>query len=123
MNAEYRVSADQGFVRVVYQGQVSYQTSTNMMRELAKASEQGDRKFLIDVRNATPTYSHVTPIQHVEEAPSIGLRGNHRTALLGAEKDRTILQYVEDVAVNRGILVKLFFDEDEAVKWLREDVD
>jgi hypothetical protein len=120
MTSEYRVSADQDFTRVVYVGKVAYETSTNMMRDLAKISERGDQKFLIDLRHAEPTYSHVTPIQHVEEAPSLGLPTSNRTALLGAEKDRTILQYVENVAVNRGILVKAFFDEAEAVKWLRE---
>ncbi len=121
MTSEYRVTVDQGFTRVAYIGKVSYDTSTSMMRDLAKLSERGGQKFLIDLRNAEPSYSHVTPIQHVEEAPSLGLPGSNRTALLGAEKDRTMLQYVENVAVNRGILVKAFVDESEAVNWLRED--
>ncbi len=119
MTSEYRISADQDFTRGVYTGKVAYETSTKMMRDLAKGG--GNQKFLIDLRNAEPTYSHVTPIQHVEEASSLGLPTNNRTALLGAEKDRTILQYVENVAVNRGFLVKAFFDEDEAVKWLRQN--
>lgn len=122
MASEYTVSADQGFTRVTYLGQVSYDTSTSMMLDLAKLSEGGGQKFLIDVRNAQPTYSHVTPIRHAEEASSLGLPRSNRTALLGAEKDRAILQYVENVAVNRGILMKVFFDEDAAAKWLREDV-
>jgi phosphoribosyl 1,2-cyclic phosphodiesterase len=121
MTSEYKVSADQGFTRVTYIGKVAYDTSTSMMRDLAEIAHQGNQKFLVDLRNAQPTYSHVTPIQHIEEASNMGLPRTNRTALLGAEKDRTLLQYVENVSVNRGYLIKAFFDENEAVKWLREE--
>jgi hypothetical protein len=121
MTSEYKVSADQGFTRVAYIGKVAYDTSTSLMRDLAKLSQQGSQKFLIDLRSAEPTYSLATPIQHIEEAPRLGFPTNNRTAFLGVDRDRTFLEYVENVAVNRGLLVKVFFDEDAAVKWLQEE--
>lgn len=122
MTGEYTISEDQGFIRVVYTGQTSYEISTSMMRDVAKIAARTDlNKLLFDIRGATTTDSYVLPIKHVEEAPSLGITPTFRSALLGAPEDRAMLKYIEDVSVNRGMKVRTFIDEAEALKWLAKE--
>ena len=43
-----------------------------------------------------------------------------KTALVGREDQMLSDNFVENVAVNRGVNLKLFTDADEAIDWLKE---
>lgn len=119
MDTDYTISVDDGFIRVVYVGRTLYDTSTRMIRDIARIAGEADtQRLLIDLRQALYGQSHVSPIRHVEEAPSLGVDASYRSAILGAKKDQMILKFIEDVAVNRGYRTRVFFDEQEALAWL-----
>ncbi len=119
MTGEYTISEDQSVIRVLYMGQTSYETSSNMMRDVAEViARTGLKKLLFDIRDAKGTGSYALPIQHVEEAPSMGFTPMLRSAIIGAPKDQVMLKYIEDVSVNRGMQVRTFTDEEQALSWL-----
>jgi len=122
METDYTISVEDGFIRVIYVGRTVYETSTRMIREIAMVAEEaGTRRLLVDLRQASYGQSHVSPIRHIEEAPSLGVDSSYRSAVLGATKDQTILQFIENVAVNRGYRTRVFYDERDAIAWLIEE--
>lgn len=120
MTMEYEITAHDDYIRIDCQGRTSYTIARKMLTELAdKASWLEHKKLLFDLRGAAYDHAYADTINHAQEVESLGFGDGFRTALLGDEKDRSMLQYIEDVAVNRGFKVKAFVDEPQAVEWLR----
>jgi hypothetical protein len=120
MDSDYRIAIEDGFIRIECMGLAYYEFTRDMLAEVGAlaASTQRDR-LLFDVRSTNYRDSHVTTIRHAEEAADQGIDPSFRIAVLGL-KDDPMLQYVEDVSVNRGYRVRAFVDEGDAVKWLRD---
>jgi hypothetical protein len=118
MESDYRIAVEDGIIRVEPKGRAHYEFTRDMLvkvGELAASTRNG--KLLFDLRNTDYRDSYVSTIRHAEEAEGMGLGPSLRVALVGVADD-PMLQYVEDVSVNRGYQVRAFSDEDEAVKWL-----
>jgi hypothetical protein len=119
MTPEYRISVEQGIIRVVYVGKAEYAVTRNMLSEVGRlAAETKCQYVLFDSRRADSSNFYLSPVRHAEEAPAMGIDQGFRIALLGAEDD-TMLAYFERVAVNRGFQVRTFVDEPAAMAWLR----
>lgn len=89
-------------------------------RTLAAAHQCG---VLYDVRQADPGFS-VTQAFFVprqlpvlQEARTRGLRAAILTRPPGGDR---VYEFYEDVTTNLGLSVKVFIDEDEAIRWLTQ---
>jgi hypothetical protein len=120
MKREIQITPQGGIIRVTYRGDVQYDATTEMLREVAAiAARTGSKLLLIDVREANYRDYHVGTIRHAEEGPALGIDKTFRIAFLGA-RGYPMLEYVEAVSVNRGYWLKAFVDESEALAWLRD---
>lgn len=118
MNPDIQITKGQGITRVTYRGTARFDLTTEMIREVALIGFKNQSKLLlVDIREFVDPEYHVSTIKHAEQAPSLGLDSTFRIAILGTEDDQR-LPYIENVAVNRGLQVKSFIDDSEAVAWL-----
>ena len=119
MDSDYRIAIENGIIRVEPRGLAYYEFVREMLAKVAEvASSTQHARLLFDLRETNYSDdSLVSTIRHVEEAEEVGLGPDFRVAVVGLAND-PMLQYVEDVSVNRGLQLRAFSDEDEAVKWL-----
>jgi hypothetical protein len=119
MARDIQIAVDAGVIRVTYRGDVEYEATTQMLREVGRLApqRQGDR-LLFDIRQANYRDYHLGALRHSEEGPSLGIDHGFRIAFLGAP-DHPLLGYLEAVSVNRGYWAKAFTDEAQAEGWLR----
>jgi hypothetical protein len=122
MSKDYSIFADEAFIRIVYIGKARYEIITQMFNELASvARDTGKRKLLFDIREADYKDDYAIAIQHAKHAADLGFDIGFRIAVIGAQDDAAMLQYIEDISVNRGFETRVFLDENEAVRWLTEN--
>lgn len=121
MAKDYRIASEEGYVRVSYFGKTRYDVATEMLHELIHICEKmNSRSILFDLSQADYSDTYVASMQHVKDLPGIGYDASYRFAVLGSGDDDGILQYIENVAVNRGLNVRTFVEELDAIEWLRE---
>jgi len=114
-----QIKEEAGIIRVVYRGEVDYQATTEMLREVAQvASEKKIKQLLFDIAKADYQHYYSETIRHAEEGPTLGIDRTFRIAFLGAN-DNPMLRYIENACINRGYDVRAFTDETEAQAWLR----
>ena len=120
MNREIKITPERELVRVTYRGQVEYEATTEMLRNVAAiAAEMRSRSLLFDIREANYRDYHFGTIRHAEEGPSLGIDKGFRIAFLGAEGN-PMLDYIVAVTSNRGYWANAFTDEAQALAWLRD---
>lgn len=118
MDSDYRIAIDGGIIRIEPKGLAYYEFTRDMLVKVGEvAISTQSHRLLFDLRQTDYRDSYVNTIRHAEEAEGMGFDPAMRVALLGQAND-PMLQYVEDVAVNRGHQVRAFSDEGEAMKWL-----
>ncbi len=118
MDSDFRIAIEGGIIRVELVGVAHYDFTRDMLSKVGEvAASTQHAKLLFDLRQTDYSDAVVTTIRHVEEAEAVGLGPKFRVALIGFADD-PMLQYVEDVSVNRGLQVRAFCDEQEAVDWL-----
>lgn len=118
MDSDYRIAIDGGIIRVELTGLAHYDVTHEMLLKVAElATSTRLARLLFDLRQVDVRDSAVNTIRHTEEADQMGFAPGLRVAVLGLAND-PMLQYIEDVSVNRGRPVRVFTDEQEAVKWL-----
>ena len=119
-NQDIQISEEVDYFRVVYRGEMVYDATTEMLRELAqRVLENNKKRLLFDLRGAKYDHYHISTIRHAEEAPALGIDKSFRIAILGHAGNQ-MLNYMENVGVNRGFNVKTFTDEPAAVEWLHD---
>lgn len=118
MDSDFRIAIEGGIIRVELRGLADYEFVRDMLIQVGElASSTQHDKLLFDLRQTDYRNAVVTTIRHVEEAEEVGLGPSFRVAVVGLAED-PMLQYVEDVSVNRGLQVRAFSDGQEAVNWL-----
>jgi hypothetical protein len=119
MDSDFRIAIEGGIIRVELLGLAHYDFIRDTLTKVAEtAASTQHAKLLFDLRQTDYSDSAVTTtIRHVEEAEEVGLGPQFRVAVVGLASD-SMLQFVEDVSVNRGLQVRAFSDEQEAVNWL-----
>ena len=86
------------------------------------------KEMVVQLHDTHGVFQLLVDVSELETAPPIldifdfGQAWPHtiRAAILFGEKTNKDLQFVETVAVNRGKQMRIFYDEDEALLWLRE---
>jgi hypothetical protein len=109
-----------GIVRVTIKGTTGILTGGEaVMKALWCAKGGGVRGILFDMREAFHPAGHAEVIKHAANAPIVGITA-YPIAILGRADD-PILEFIDDVAINRGFRAKTFTDPQAAQAWLAEN--
>ena len=118
MEPDILYTVEEKIIRIVYRGRAQFDITTDMLREINRlGTESGIKSVLVDISEAVDPDYHVNAIRHVEQSPSLGVDASYRLAILSTENDER-LPYIETVASNRGLQLKCFTDETDAIAWL-----
>lgn len=121
MNPDIQISKDQGITRITYRGQARFDLTTELIRETALIGFKNQSKLLlVDISEFIDPDYELNAVKHAEQASSLGIDPDFRIAFLGTQEDQR-LPYLEKVAVDRGLRVKSFTNDSEAVTWLLEN--
>jgi hypothetical protein len=119
MASESMSISDKGsYLLVEFFGRFSVEAGKQCVDEMVEASQKNDRsKVLLDCRRMTGSMPVIDRFE-VAEYGAIKGRVLMQLALLNREDVVLPDNFVENVAVNRGMRMKVFTDFDEAVLWL-----
>jgi hypothetical protein len=116
----FRIIQKEAYVRFDYTGEFSEAAGKQCVDAMVEACSQLQfSKALLDCRKMTGE------IQILESFMVAQYGGKMRgflskTALVGREDQMLPDNFVENVAVNRGVNLKIFTDIEEAIDWLKE---
>ena len=115
----YQISQNSDpYIRVTWSGVITpadIQIST--IEVFGRTVEDGLDKVLVDVRSITNTLSTSDLFFTTEAQAKLGPPRPH-AALLGRADQKPELEFIESVGVNRGMPLKSFTSEPEALAWL-----
>lgn len=114
------VTLRDGVVWVELRGEISFNDSLRAMKAASEAARRhASDRLMFDIRGTHHPEFHAVTLESARMAPDIGLNTALRCAVLGDEKDRQRLSFIEDVAANRGFKARAFTDEAQALAWLK----
>ena len=118
---EYSITADAEFLRVRVSGRDTDQPPTDVCTVIYRESETSSRpRILIELDQQFPL-SPSSQHQLVTRLPRIGFTHRHRIALVHRTDDaRKAGDFINIVAMNRGVNVRNFPSLHDAEAWLRE---
>jgi hypothetical protein len=111
---------EEAYIRFDYTGEFSIVMGKQCIDAMVEACSQTQiSKALLDCRNMTGEIKMFSSFMVAEYGVKmIGIIS--KTALVAREDQMLSDNFVENVAVNRGVNLKLFTDADEAIDWLKE---
>ena len=118
MTEQLRLDEARGIVIVDSSGKISLeQIRETMEKVLALCAERGFHKTLVDARKQDGLPS-ITELYEIAS----NIPRDIRVALLGigGGPNEDGLRFLETVAKNTGLEVRVFFEEDEALRWLAQ---
>jgi hypothetical protein len=118
---EYSITADGEFLRVHVSGRDTDQPPTDVCAIIFRESESSDRpRILIELDQQFPL-SPASQHQLITRLPGIGFTHRHRVALVHRTMEaRKANDFINLVAMNRGVNVRNFPSLHAAEIWLRE---
>ena len=118
---EYSITADAEFLRVKISGRDTDQPPSNLCALVYQESETAGRpRILIELDQKFPL-SPTSQHQLITRLPGIGFGHRHRIALVHrTENARKANDFINIVAMNRGVNVRNFPSLHDAEIWLRE---
>jgi hypothetical protein len=117
---EYSIQVDAEFLRVKVSGRDSDRPPSELCAAVLSESEKRGRlRILIELDQKFPL-SPTSQHQLVTRLPQIGFTARHRIALVHrTEEARKANDFINLVAVNRGVMVRNFPALHDAETWLR----
>ncbi len=89
---------------------------------IAERDKHGYRKVLLDVREMTGKLSTIDAYNlGTEELEKFRRTGEVKVSIIDLEDNRERFQFMENVATNMGLNLRIFSDVDKALKWLGVD--
>lgn len=120
MDANLNVKFDSGIVRVAGDGVLSSPVGAQMMRLASECAQtHGAHLYLYDLRRMAFRDTATSIYNRPKLALALGISRCARTALLVLHID-DIFRFIEDVASNRGFVIRVFTGEDDALAWLHD---
>ena len=114
------IAEKEGYVRFDYTGEFSQAAGKQCIDAMVEKCRQVQiRKALLDCRQMTgeiPVFEGFMVVLHGRKMRDV----ISQTALVGREDQMFADNFIENVAVNRGVNLKLFTDIEEAIDWLQE---
>jgi len=89
-------------------------------KALTALTDTGWTKVLIDATQASPEMSILKDYEFTSSHMS-HLPPNLSTAIVYRTNEAKRYQFIEDVALNRGVEIRTFKDESQALAWLHDD--
>lgn len=115
----YSITAEQDFVRAELSSRETVQELGDFLRAVVRYSARY-ASIVIQVRQSTPIF-HVAQHGLIESLREIAHSPQHRIALLADTADlQASHEYLELLARQRGVNVRSFRSEGEALLWLRD---
>lgn len=115
----YRITVEADFVRAELAHRETVEETRDFLQALLRYSESYS-SLLIQVRTSKPVF-HVERHGLIETFSQIARTPRHRIALTAETADlQASHEYLELLARQRGVNVRSFRDEAEALAWLRE---
>ena len=113
-----RIIQEEAYIRFVYTGEFSVVLGKQCVDAMVEACSQVQLfKILLDCRKMTGEIQIFDSFEVAKYGVEM-LGSTYKTALVGREDQMLPDNFVENVAVNRGVNLKLFTDIDEAIDWL-----
>ena len=118
---QYAIAVDAEFLRVQVSGRDTDKPPSDVCALIFSESEKHDRpRILIELDQKFPL-SPTSQHQLVTRLPEIGFTREHRIALVHRTAEaRKANDFINVVAMNRGVMVRNFPGIDAAETWLRE---
>jgi hypothetical protein len=119
MSYEIRVS-ETSVVEVVHTGRMLEEEVNRAREELSQIMSEGEYRLLLaDISNASIEGS-TSSVYRFNASHYGSLPGGTRIAVLasGSSANSETLRFCENVAVNRGVLMRMFQSRDDAMAWL-----
>ena len=115
-----RIIQEEAYIRFDYTGEFSIVMGKQCIDAMVEACSQTQiSKALLDCRNMTGEIQIFSSFMVAEYGVKmIGIIS--KTTLVVREDQMLHGNFVENVAVNRGVNLKIFTDADEAIDWLKE---
>jgi hypothetical protein len=119
---EYSITADEEFLRVKISGRETDRPPSDVCALVLQESEKSGRaRILIELDQKFPL-SPTSQHQLVKRLPEIGFTHKHRIALVHRTPEaRKSNDFINLVALNRGVNVRNFPGLQDAETWLREE--
>ena len=115
-----RIIQKEEYIRFDYTGDFSEAMGKQCIDAMVEACRQDQLpKVLLDCRNMTGEIQLFDSFLVAEYGVKM-LGIISKIALIGREDQMQHDNFVENVAVNRGVNLKIFTDADDAVDWLKE---
>ena len=121
MSDEVRVNKEEGIIEIVSSSTLTRQDMESTKAKIQKIfTEMGFRRILIDTTRIQSTPLTVDIFEALEDHPK-----NFRIAILVTASSPIVedVLFAENVAVNRGQTLKVFWDQEKAREWLRISTD
>jgi hypothetical protein len=128
MSHEIRLLED-GIVEIVHAGRMTIKEATASRKQAAAMMKARElRLVLADVSNTDHDESTIDLLEFNRSQYDVFPRFTRLAVVIPPDKSKfASAQFAENVAVNRGILMKIFLNKDEAMRWLRgaqdEDIE
>jgi hypothetical protein len=115
---DYKITVEPTFLRAVLTDRETIEETQKFLQAVIEESAKHERScILIQVRSSRPVY-HVEQNGFIEPLMGLAQRPAHQVALLGDTIDLHIShQYLEFVALQRGLNVRTFRTELAALQW------
>jgi hypothetical protein len=121
MPCSISVTKEDGYIRVRVAGDVALANAKLVATTAHEAAgEHGCDRILVDAPNVRVSLNTVDLFSLGEFLAAVDPRGGRKTALLVPAETLQPDRFLEQVARNRGIYLKVFADAAEAVAWLTE---
>ena len=113
-----RIIQKEAYIRFDYAGEFSEVMGKQCIDAMVEACSQVQlAKILLDCRKMTGEIQIFDSFEVAKYGVEM-LGSAYKTALVGREDQMLPDNFVENVAVNRGVNLKIFTDIDEAIDWL-----
>ena len=116
----YSVELKKKFVFVHYEGEVTPEESEASSGEVLRFARQSELpRVVIDIRDVIGEPSP-QDLRSLMEANAEVTPPRPHTAFIVREDQYARFRFIEDFAVSRGMPIRVFVDEDEALNWLAD---
>ena len=120
MTYKIELMEDENYVRLTLVSEPTVKEHEEFRaKALAAIADTGWTKVLIDTTQSEPQMSVFDDYEYTSDH-QWHLPPKLRTAIVHRVDEAKRFQFIEDVASNRGVNIRTFTDEDQALAWLRD---
>ena len=121
MQAEFTISFEDDYVKVVSTGDKNLAVARQVWAAIAETCQKHDCYDVLGLSNSEKPVTITEGYAHAELFRDLGITSGYRIAWVELNPDgRDVLEFTETVLLNRGLPGRLFESEKAAIEWLLE---